>query len=77
MAASGASRSLPHVPVKEHEDAFPRSRLSARCRLAQRTLAYPEVTASVVYTMHDMLCAAGRDSFLRCVCTASEGKAWR
>jgi transcriptional regulator GlxA family with amidase domain len=24
-------------------------------------LAYPEVTASVVYTMHDLLCSAGRD----------------
>ena len=33
----------------------------AEGKIRAAILAYPEVTASVVYTMHDMLCAAGRD----------------
>src|SRR6516162_1120825 len=33
----------------------------AEGKIRAAILAYPEVTASVVYTMHDLLCAAGRD----------------
>ena len=33
----------------------------AEGKIRAAILAYPAVTASVVYTMHDMLCAAGRD----------------